>query len=152
MPAPNRLTRKLNEILGSDAGDAMADWMNRADESAHELHGELHGFRQEVRADFAELRQEMHAEFARVRQEMNDGLSSVRQDMNDGLASVRRDLTDGLAIAHRETAEVRIGLANLEKASAQRHAEFLRWMIGFWLLSLVTLIGSMVALARILAP
>jgi hypothetical protein len=155
MPAPNRLTRKLNEILGTDAGDAMADWMNRADESAGELRREIDGFRQEVRADFAELRQEMHAEFARVRQEMTEGLGSVRSQMAEGLGSVRSEMTEGLAVASRETAEVReevrVGLANLEKTMAQRHAEFLRWMVGFWLLSLVTLVGSVVALARILA-
>jgi hypothetical protein len=86
-----------------------------------------------MRADFAELRQEMHAEFARVRQEMSEGLGIARRETSE----VRQ--------------EVRVGLANLEKTMAQRHSEFLRWMVGFWLLSLVTLVGSVVALARILA-
>jgi hypothetical protein len=153
----------LNEILGPEAGDAMADWMNRADESADDLRREIHGFRHEVRADFAELRQEMHAEFSRVRHEMTEGLAAVRTEVTEGLASVRTEMTDGLTIARRETAEVReemrVGFARVDarfaeadKTAAQRHAEFLRWMVGFWLLSLVTLVGSVVALARILAP
>lgn len=45
MPAPNKVARKFTESLGSDAGDAMVDWMNGVEESTREL-----------RADIAELR------------------------------------------------------------------------------------------------
>jgi hypothetical protein len=38
-----------------------------------------------------------------------------------------------------------------DTAAAQRHADFLKWTVGFWLVSLATLIGSIAAFARILA-
>jgi phosphoglycerate-specific signal transduction histidine kinase len=151
MAAPNRLTRKLNEILGPEATDAMTDWMNRSDENTADLRREIGEFRQEVRADFAEFRQEVHAEFARVRQEMTTEFAAIRQEMTTEFAAVRQEMTT-------DSAEMRVGfsridarLAEADKAAAQRQTEFLRWTVGFWLVSLATLIGSIAAFASILA-
>ena len=40
--------------------------------------------------------------------------------------------------------------AAAEAAAARRHEEFMRWTIGFWVLSLATLVGSVIAIARII--
>ena len=155
MPTPHRLSRKLNEMLGPEAADAMVDWMNQADGNIADLRRDMSEFRQEVRADFAELRQEVHAEFARFREEMTTGLSSVREEMTTGLGSVREEMTTGLGSVREE---MRVGFARIDAkfsaadtAAAQRHADFLKWTVGFWLVSLATLIGSIAAFARILA-
>ena len=92
MSTPHKFLRKLNEIIGAEATDAMAEWMNRADEKFDEL-----------TADIAELRHEMQVGFARA-----------------------------------------------EAAAAQRHADFMKWTMGFWAASLVTYVGALVALAHVL--
>jgi hypothetical protein len=32
MPAPHKFSRKLHEIIGSEATEAMVDWMNQTDD------------------------------------------------------------------------------------------------------------------------
>jgi hypothetical protein len=143
MPTPHRLSRRLNEILGPGAADAMVDWMNQADGNISDFRRELSEFRQETRADFAEVRQEVHAEFARLREEMTTGLSSVRADMTTGLSSTREEMRVGFA-------RVDAQFAAMDTAAAKRHADFLKWMVAFWLVSLTTLVGSIAAFARML--
>jgi hypothetical protein len=110
MPAPNKVTRKLTEALGTDAGDAMADWMNGNDERLNE-----------VRADIAELRQETSVRFAELRAEMRTGFANV---------------------------DTKFAMA--EAAAAKRHADFMKWTLGFWAISLVTLVGAIATLSRML--
>ena len=92
MPAPHKFLRRLHDVIGTEATDAMADWISRTDEKLDEL-----------TADLAELRQEM-----------------------------------------------RVGFANAEARAAQRHADLMKWMMGFWAASLVTYVGALVALAKVL--
>jgi hypothetical protein len=136
MPAPNKVARKLNESLGVEAGDAMVDWMNGVEENTREL-----------RADIAELQHQTKVEFAQLRQDMNSGLAEARQDMNTGFATVRQDMNTGFAAVRQE---MRVGFANVEATAAKRHADFMKWTLGFWVLSLVTLVGAIVGLAQVL--
>lgn len=114
MPAPNKVTRRLNNALGTDAGDAMTDWMNGAEENARDLRG-----------DIAELRQDMNVRFADLRQEMAAGFADTREEM-------------------------RVGFARGEASAAKRHADFMKWTLGFWAVSLVTLVGVIAGLAQVL--
>src|SRR2546423_5280712 len=123
MPAPHKFTRKLHEVLGNEAAEAMADWMNHADENSAETRRDIADFRQTVRADFAELRQEMNTKFADLREEMNTKFADVREEMRVGFARV----------------EGRFAAA--ESAAAQRHADFMKWTMGFWAVSLLTYVG-----------
>src|SRR5205823_6215166 len=70
MPTPPKLSRKLQETLGNEAGDAMVEWMNQSDANHDDLRQELH-------ADIVELRHEMHVGFADVRAEMRVGFARV---------------------------------------------------------------------------
>ena len=121
MPTPHRLSRKLNEVLGNEAADAMIDWLNESDTRYGELRQEIALFRQEVRADFAELRQEIDVKFATV----------------DARFATLIGSTDAK-------------FAAAEAAAARRHEEFMRWTIGFWVVSLATLVGAIVGLSRVL--
>lgn len=103
MPAPYKFSRKLHEVIGSEAAEAMVDWMNQTDDKLDALRRDVSEFRQTMRADFAELRQEMNAKFAAM-----------------------------------------------ESAAERRHADFMKWTMGFWALSLVTYVGAVVALAKVL--
>ena|SRR5919201_5595405 len=110
MPAPHKFSRKLHEVIGDEAAEAMVEWMNHTDDKHDELKYELAEFRQTVRADIAELRQEMQVGFAKVE----------------------------AAAAQRQ--------ADL----AQRHADLMKWMLTFWAASLVTYVGAIVALAKVI--
>jgi hypothetical protein len=108
--APHKFTRKLHEVLGNEAADAMVDWMNRTDEHFGELH-----------ADIAELRQEMNVKFADVREEMRVGFA--RMDAK---------------------------FAGLDAKLDAKFADFMKWTLGFWVASLITYVGAIVALANVL--
>jgi hypothetical protein len=123
MSAPHKLSRKLQETLGPEASDAMIDWMNHTDTRLDELHTELVEFRSEVRADFAELRQEFDSK-------LTTGLGSLREEMRVGFAKVDAKF------------------AEIEKSAAQRHADFMKWTLGFWVLSLATLAGTIIGLSN----
>src|SRR5687767_11769525 len=95
MPAPNKVTRKFNEALGSEAADAMVDWMNGVEESTREL-----------RADIAELRQETNVRFAELRSEMSSRFAELGEEMRSGFAQVDAKF------------------AAMDAAAAKRHADF----------------------------
>ncbi|MGH7677434.1 MAG: hypothetical protein ACRENU_03135 [Gemmatimonadaceae bacterium] len=124
MPAPNKVARKFNEAFGSDAGDAMVDWMNGVEEGTRE-----------VRADIAELRQEMNVRFAGI----NEGFA--RADAQFAALDARFTALDGKLAA---------GFAAQDAAAAKRHADFMKWTLGFWAVSLVTLVGAIATLSRML--
>ena len=128
MPAPNKVARKLGESLGSEAGDAMVDWMNGVEENTREL-----------RADIAELRQAMDVRFADLRQEMNTRFAGMHGEMRAGFASV-----------DAKFAAMNAKFAEMDAGAAKRHADFMKWTLGFWAVSLVTLVGALAALARLL--
>ena len=92
MPAPHKFSRKLHEVIGDEAAEAMVEWVNHTDEKLDKLEHEL-----------ALFRQEMHVAFAKV-----------------------------------------------ESAAAQRQADLMKWMLTFWVASLVTYVGAIVALAKVI--
>src|ERR1043165_5498339 len=104
MAAPHKFTRKLHEAIGSEAAEAMADWMNQSDMQFAGLQHEVAEFRHEVRADFAELRQEMNARFAAVEAKMSVGFAAVDSRF----------------------AAVEAKFAAAEAAAERRHADFMR--------------------------
>jgi hypothetical protein len=99
----------------------MVDWMNQADTGYDALRREIAELRLEVRADIAELRQETQSEASRLREEMRVGFANVDAKF-----------------------------AAAETAAAQRHADFMKWTLRFWVISLATLVGSIVAFSRTL--
>ena len=40
--------------------------------------------------------------------------------------------------------------ADMDAAAAKRHADFMKWTLGFWAVSLVTLVGAIAGLAQVL--
>ena len=142
MPVPNKVARKFNELLGSEAADAMAAWMNGIEENSRQL-----------RADIAELRQETAVHIAELRQEMNTGFEAIntrfaeqRQEMRVGFANVDARF----AAMDARFAAMDARFATMDAAASKRHADFMKWTLGFWAVSLVTLVGAIATLARML--
>lgn len=79
------------------------------------------GATRELRADIAELRHEMNVRFAELREEMRSGFAGVNAQF-----------------------------AAADAAAAQRHADFMKWTLGFWAVSLVTLVAAIAAFSRVL--
>ena len=106
VPAPHKFSRKLHEVFGDEAAEAMVEWMNRTDEKLDKLEHDLALFRQEVAVGFAKV----DVAFAKVE-----------------------------SAAAQRHAEL-----------AQRHADLMKWMLTFWAASLVTYVGAIVALAKVI--
>lgn len=131
MPVPNKVARKFNELLGSEATDAMAAWMNGIEENTGQL-----------RADIAELRQEMNGRFEAI----NTRFAELRAEMRVGFANVDAKF----AAMDAKFAAMDAKFATMDAAASKRHADFMKWTLGFWAVSLVTLVGAIATLARVL--
>jgi hypothetical protein len=83
--------------------------------------------RYETKVKFAELRQEMITQFAKF------GWSSP----NGASRDVRK--------CALRFANVDVKFAAMETAAAKRHADFMKWTMGFWAVSLV---GAIATLSR----
>jgi hypothetical protein len=46
--------------------------------------------------------------------------------------------------------EMRVGFAAVDAKIGQRNANLLKWMIGFWIGSFAGIVGTMLALARVI--
>jgi hypothetical protein len=104
MAVSKALSRRLQHVLGTEAGEAVVEWIDRTDTHIDEL-----------RADIAEVRHEV---------------SSLREELRVGLARVDARFAEQTA------------------ALARLQSELVRWMVGFWLLSIVSVVGGVVALSQ----
>ncbi len=156
MATPHRLSRTLQNSLGAEDADIMVDWMNQPDalhastrlemaERHHEGRGDIAALRQEMRSEFADVRAEMRAEFADVRAEMRAEFADVRGEMRSEFADIRTEIRVGFADM---TKTIDIGLARIETSFAKSHADFMKWTLGFWVISLATVVGAVIALSR----
>ena len=75
--------------------------------------------RLDLRADVAELRQEVAA---------------LRSDTRAEFAALRE--------------EIRVGLASADAKAAQRNADFMKWMLGFWITSFIGIVATILAAVR----
>ena len=80
---------------------------------------------------YDELRQETRAEFAAVRHE----ISALREEMRAGFAAADAKMTQGFAA--------------MDVKFAQRNAELMKWALGFWIASLLGVVGALAALTRV---
>jgi hypothetical protein len=80
---------------------------------------------------YDELRQETRTEFAAVRHE----IGALREEMRSGFAAVDAKMTQGFAA--------------MDVKFAQRNAELMKWALGFWIASLLGVVGALAALTRL---
>jgi hypothetical protein len=72
VPITPRLSRKLQQTLGEEAGVEFVNWMHHVGARVADTvtRGDLAEVREAMRADLAELRQEMQVGFAKMHEEM----------------------------------------------------------------------------------
>ena len=132
MPVPPKLSRKFHEIFGSEAADAMAEWMDQMEETTAEL-----------RADIAELRHEMQVGFARV---------DARFAQMDVRFAGLEGLFDRLeATMETRMLELKTVVEGSERKLSETKYDILKWAIGFWLASLglmTAMLGAFIKLSR----
>jgi hypothetical protein len=153
---PREVSKKLREILGTEAAETMVDWMDQRERHYEELRQETradiaevrqetNALRQETRVEFAgvrleivQLREETRVEFAKIRQEIAAESAKVRQAISD----VRGDLRAGFAVMDAR-------FAQLEAKFGDWKAEVLKWAMGFWVGSLLAIVAALITLSRI---
>ena len=133
MPTPRPVSKKLREMLGAEAADTMVEWLEGL-----EVHRDT--FRREVRTDIAEVRHEVAA----LRQSVRQETAGLRRDMaalKEDAAVLRAEMRVGFA-------ELRQEMAAAEARAERRTANLMKWMMGFWVTSLLAVVGAILAIAK----
>jgi hypothetical protein len=147
----------------------MVDWMNQSDAQDAAIGEDIGALGNDIRGDMAEFRHHTAVEFATMRVEMTEfghhtatEFATMRAEMAEfghhtatEFATVRAEMRVQFADVHAKFdtkfAEINAKFTVQEAASAQRHADFMKWTLGFWAVSLITMLGAIAALARTLA-
>ncbi len=130
MPVTARLSKRLYDVLGEDVANELVDWFNAVDltyrSDLRELN-ELNFARFDAKLEqrLAELRAELREEMAELRAELRGEMAELRAELRGEMGELRT--------------EFRTGLHALR-------ADLIRWMFGFWITTVLTLAGLMVAL------
>jgi hypothetical protein len=133
MPIAATLSRTLYDTLGSEAAEAMVDWMQRVETQRSELR-ELSdlGFAR-IDARFGQARAEndlrfaqIDARFAEARAQSDLRFTELREEMHVGFATLEKKLVSQLE---------------------QRFSDLIKWSFVFWVGSTVTLVVALAALA-----
>lgn len=154
MPIANKLSRKLQEVFGTEAADAMVDWMQGVEGGRAELR-ELNDLsfarfdarlsqrmaEVELRLDrkFTRLISDLDAKVDRTAAELNAKIDAVHAEMN-----ARFDTVIATINAQSEAIEAR-----LDATLAANRAELFRWAAMFWIGSLVAMVGAMAAMLKL---
>ena len=118
-----RLSKRFYDVLGEDIANELVDWFNAVDLT--------------YRADLRELNE---LNFARFDAKLEQRLAELRAGLKQELAELRAELRQEIAGLRTELR------GEFKEEITSLRADLIRWMFGFWITSLVTLAGLMVAL------
>ena len=124
MAAPKHVAKKLREMLGNEAGESMVEWLDERDTHYDEL-------RRDMRAGFAAVDARIEQRFAAVEARLTEMDSKMVQ-----------------RFAEMDT-RIAQGFAAMDVKFAQRNAELMKWALGFWIASLLGVVGALAALTRV---
>ena len=119
MPVTARLSKRFYDVLGEDVANELVDWFNAVDLT--------------YRADLRELNE---LNFARFDAKLEQRLVELRAELRGEIAELRAEL-------RQEIAGLRL---EFRTELQQVRTELVRWMFGFWVTTLLTMAGLMVAL------
>ena len=121
MPITEKLSRKLHETLGDEAGDAMVDWMHRMDAQRAELRelNELNFARIDERFGRIDER------FARIDQRFEQ-IDQRFERVDQQFVALRREL-DSRFVQFEATI-----VGRLEAKIERRTADLMKWSFVFW--------------------
>ena len=126
MPITPRLSQKVQQALGEEAGAELMNWMHGVDARVGDVatRADLTG----LRADLAELRQTTRADIAELRQTTRADIAELRHEMQIGFAKMHEEM------------------AQLEARFERRFNDLLAWSFVFW----VGAVGAIALLAGVL--
>jgi len=140
MPVTAKLSRKFYDTLGDEVANELVDWLNAVDLSYRSEFRDLfetHFGRFEARLaqQTVELRAEFGAKLAALEGRMVRQFAEVRAEMDAKLAALEGRMV-------RQFADVDTRLASFE-------ARLIRWMFTFWIGTVLTTVGAMIALRHL---
>ena len=124
MAAPKHVAKKLREMLGNEAGESMVEWLDERDTHDDEL-------RREMRAGFAAVDARIEQRFAAFEARLTEMDSKMTQRLADMDTRIAQ------------------GFAAMDVKFAQRNAELMKWALGFWIASLLGVVGTLAALTLV---
>ena len=96
------------------------------------------------------LREMLGAEAADTMVDWLDGLEAERDERRREWRAEVAGLRQEMAALRAELrSEMRAGFAAFDAKLAQRNADLMKWMVGFWLTSFIGILGAILALGRI---
>ena len=117
MPVTARLSHRLHDALGEDAGGDLVTWMQTVDANRAELRELMETYAARTESGFREFDARMDARFAKV-------------DSRFAQMDVRFAELEG---------RMRTGSAEMEKLIERQHGRLLAWSFGVWWTALVAL-------------
>jgi len=120
MAVPQRLNRKLQQVMGPEAAEDLVNLLDGVEVQR----SELRAFQESMRAEFSAMR----AEFAEFRQQMRGEFAEFRDQMRGASARTQAELV-----------QMRVLIAETK-------ADLMKWMLVFW----VGAVGAIAALAGVL--
>lgn len=138
MAAPKHVAKKLREMLGNEAGESMVEWLDERDTHFDELRRETRAEFGAVRQEIGVLREEMRASFAAAEARS----TALESKMAQGFAATE---TTFAAMESKLTQ----GFAAMDVRFSQRNAELMKWALGFWIASLIGVVGALAAFTRV---
>jgi hypothetical protein len=117
MAVSNRLSRKLHEVFGTEAAQAMVDWMQRVDRGRTELR---------------ELNDLSYARFeAKLEAKVNQAIAEVRAEMKS--LKIELELKIDATASKLES--------KMDVTLARHRADLIKWAFVFWVTALVAILA-----------
>ena len=143
MPVTAKLSRKFYETFGDEIADELVEWFNQVDATyrfdLRELN-ELNFSRFDAKLEqrLAELDATWGGRWAALDAKLEQRAAELDAKWNGRWTALEAKLEQRVAELR---GEMRAGLATLE-------TRLVRWMFGFWTLSMVTLLGALIGVIR----
>jgi len=126
VPVTAKLSKRFYDVLGEDVANELVDWFNAVDLT--------------YRADLRELNE---LNFGRFDAKLEQRLAELRAELREAIAQLRADLRQEIAEVRLE---FRTELQQVRAEVQQVRSDLLRWMFGFWVTTLLTMAGLLIAL------
>ena len=129
MPVTAKLSLRFYEKLGEDVANELVEWFNSVDAT--------------YRSDLRELNE---LNFARFDAKLEQRIAELRAEMDHRFAELRAEMDRRFAAvdARFEVLEARL-LGRIEGRIEGVRSEMHRWMFGYWLSTLLAILGTLLA-------
>jgi len=143
MPVTARLSQKFYERLGEDLAQELVDWFNAVDATYRSDLRELNElnfqrFDAKVEQRFAELRAHLERRLAESDARWERRFGASAKDVERQLAELDEKVGRRLTELERSVGRLE---TTFERRLAAATTSIIRWMFGFWALTLGTLAG-----------